>query len=75
MCLRDFLGHICRYPSLRDAITPNLQRFCTFLEKNPAYGSVKAIEIDYNLIEVRRYLQELKGLFFNSRTASAIMFL
>ena len=50
--VRDFLGKVCKYSSLRDVVTPNLNKISSFLEKNPQYGGISQLEIDYNLIEV-----------------------
>ena len=50
--VREFLGRVCKYGSLRDVITPNLNKICTFLEQNPQYGGIDQLEIDFNLIEV-----------------------
>ena len=50
--VRDFLGKVCKYPHLSNAITPHLNTISSFLEKNPTYGGIPEIEIDYNLIEV-----------------------
>ena len=50
--VREFLGRVCKYGSLRDVITPNLNKICTFLEQNPQYAGIDQLEIDFNLIEV-----------------------
>ena len=50
--VRDFLGRLCKYPQLREIITPNLNSIASFLEANPKYGGIEEIEVDFNLIEV-----------------------
>ena len=50
--VRDFLGKVCKYPHLSEAITPHLNTISVFLEANPNYGGIEEIEVDYNLVEV-----------------------
>ena len=55
--VREFLGRVCKYGRLRDVITPNLNKICTFLEQNPHYGGIDQLEIDFNLIEVSGFTE------------------
>ena len=50
--VRDFLGKLCKYPQLKEIITPNLNMIANFLESNPEYGGIEQLNVDYNLIEV-----------------------
>ena len=53
--VRDFLGKVCKYPHLSEAITPHLNLISGFLESNPNYAGIEQIEVDYNLVEVSAF--------------------
>ena len=50
------MGKICKYPQLKEIVTPNLNSIASFLETNPKYGGIEEIQVDYNLIEVSHTL-------------------
>ena len=50
--LRDFLGELCAVPEYKAVLTSQLNNMVTFLQSNPKYGGIKAIKVDFNLIEV-----------------------
>ena len=52
MSIRQYVNELCEVEDYRNVFTAQIDRMVRFFDKNPDYGGIRKIKVDYNLVEV-----------------------
>ena len=52
MSIRQYVNELCQVEDYRNVFTAQIDRMVKFFDKNPDYGGIRKIKVDYNLVEV-----------------------